>query len=166
MNSKQLYDMLLGYPVTICTADQLKIERGRFVISNTDTSQGPGQHWVTFYFPKRGPFEFFDSLGHMPDYYNVGFEKILNKKYLKNVGQLQQSTSNVCGLYCAYYVIKRHKGKTMMGILKDFNLQQKKRNDDLIVTKMKTLCIRKRQKRNKCLIVTKRGSLCHRKYCM
>ena len=44
MNSKQLYDMLLGYPVRICTADQLKIERGRFVISNTDTSQGPGQH--------------------------------------------------------------------------------------------------------------------------
>ena len=122
MNSKQLHDMLFSYPVTICTADQLKIERERFVISNTDTSQGPGQHCVTFYFPKRGPLEFFDSSGHMPDYYNVCFQKILNKKYLKNVGQLQQSTSNVCGLYCTYYVIKRHEGKTMMGILKDFNL--------------------------------------------
>ena len=33
---------------------------------------------------------------------------------------------------------KNHDG----GILKDFNLQQKKRNDGLIVTKMKTLCIR------------------------
>ena len=51
----------------------------------------------------------------------------------------------------------------MMGILKYFNLQQKKRNDDLIVTKMKTLCIRKHQKRNKRLMVTKRKSLCHRK---
>ena len=79
MNGKQLHDMLLGYPVTICTADQLKIQRGRFVISNTDTSQGPGQHWVTFYFPKRGPFEFFDSLGHRPEYYGVGFEKISQK---------------------------------------------------------------------------------------
>ena len=98
----------------------------------------------------------------MPDYYNVGFEKILNKKYLKNVGHLQQSTSNACGLYCAYYVIKRHGVETMMGILKDFNLQQKKRNDDLIVTKMKTLCTRKHQKRNKRLIVTKRRALCHR----
>ena len=121
---------------------------------------------MIFYFPKGGPFKFFDSLGHMPDYYNVGFEKILNKKYLKNVGHLQQSTSNVCGLYCTYYVIKRHEGKTMMAILKDFNLQQKKRNDDLIVTKLKTLCIRKRQKRNKRLIMTKRRSLCHRKYHM
>ena len=110
MNSKQLHDMLLCYPVTICTVDQLNIERGRFVISNTDTSQGPGQHWVTFYFPKRSPFEFIDSLGYMPEDYGVGFEKILNKIYLKNVEQLQQSTSNVCGLYCAYYVIKRHTG--------------------------------------------------------
>ena len=129
--------MLLGYPVTICTADQLKIQRGRFVI--TDTSQGPGQHWVTFYFPKRGPFEFFDSLGHRPEYYGVGFEKILRKQYLKNVGQLQQSSSKVCGLYCAYYVIKRHRGKTMRDIIKDFNIHQKKRNDSLIVTKMMTM---------------------------
>ena len=75
MNSRQLYDMLLGYPVTICTADQLKIQRGRFFISNTDTSQGPGNHWVAFYFLKRGPFEFFDSLGHMAKDYGVGFEK-------------------------------------------------------------------------------------------
>ena len=144
MNSKQLYDMLLGYPVTICTADQLKIQRGRFFISNTDTSQGPGEHWVAFYFPKRGPFQFFDSLGHMQEDYGVGFEKILKRKYLKNVGQLQQSTSNVCGLYCAYYVIKRHQGKTMKDIVKDFNVEQKKRNDSLIVTKMMKLCTRKR----------------------
>ena len=98
MNSKQLYDMLLGYPVTICTADQLKIKRGRFFISNTDTSQGPGEHWVTSDFPNRGAFEFFYSMGHMPEDYGGGFEKILKKKYLKNVSQLQQSTSNVCGL--------------------------------------------------------------------
>ena len=41
----------------------------------------------------------FDSLGHMAKEYGVGFEKILKWKYLKNVGQLQQSISNVCGLY-------------------------------------------------------------------
>ena len=105
MNSKQLQDMLLGYPVPICTGDHLKVKRGRFEISNTDTSQCPGEHWVTFYFPKRGPYKFFDSLGHMQEDNAVGFEKILNKKYLKNVRQLQQSTSNVYRLYCAYYVV-------------------------------------------------------------
>ena len=49
-------------------------------ISNMNTSQGRGEHWVTFYCPKRGPFEVFDSLGHMPEDYEVGFE-ILNNIY-------------------------------------------------------------------------------------
>ena len=53
-----------------------------------DTSQGRGEHWVTFCFPKLGPYEFFDSLGHMPEEYPFGFEKIVNKKCFKNVGQL------------------------------------------------------------------------------
>ena len=107
-------------------------------------SQGPGDHWVTFYFPKRGPFEFCDSLGHMPEDYGGGFEMIVKKKYLKNVGQLQQSTSNVFGLYCAYYVMKRHQRKTMKDIVKDSYVQQKKRSDRLIVTKMMKLCTWKR----------------------
>ena len=111
MNNEQLKDVLLGYPVTVCCADEIKIRKGRFVISNTDTSQGPGKHWVAFYFPKRGPYEFFDSLGNRLEEYGVGFEKKLSKTYLKNFGQIQQSTSNVCGLYCAYYVMKRHQGK-------------------------------------------------------
>ena len=59
---------------------------------------------------------------------------------------------------------KAIRGKNHDDILKDFNLQQKKRNDALIVTKMKTLT--KRQKCNKRLIVSKRRSLCHRKYRM
>ena len=50
------------------------------------------------------------------------------KKYLKNVGQLQQSTSNVCGLYCAYYIVYQHTDKTMKDILKDLKWNQK-RND-------------------------------------
>lgn len=144
MNSKQLNDIVSRYPVTICCADQIEIQRGRFVISNTDTSQGQGEHWVAFYFPKRGPYEYFDPLGNRPEDYGVGFEKILNKTYLMNTGQLQQSTSNVCGLYCAYYVMKRHQGKSMKDIVKDFNPRQKKRNDRLIVTKMMALLTRRR----------------------
>ena len=104
MDSKQRNDILLGYPVSICSADQIKIQRERFVISSTDTSQGQGKHWVTFYFPKRGSYEFFDSLGNIPEDYGVGFEKILNKKYLMRFGQLQQSTST----YCTILRLLRH----------------------------------------------------------
>ena len=139
MDSKQLNDLVLWYPVSICSAAQLKIQRRRFVFSNTGTSRGPGKHWVAFYFPKRGSHKFFDFLGNRPEDYGVGFEKILNKKYLMSFGELQQSTSNVCELYCAYCVMKRHQGKTMKDIVKDFNPRQKKRNDRLIVAKMMTL---------------------------
>ena len=59
-------------------------------------------------------------------------------------GQLQQATSNVSGLHCAYYIMKGHQGKTMRDIVKDFNPCQKKRNDRLIVTKMMTLLKQRR----------------------
>ena len=57
MDSKKLHKILLGYSVVICTVDQLTIQRGSFVISNMDTSQGLGEHWVTFYYTKHGPFD-------------------------------------------------------------------------------------------------------------
>ena len=136
MNNYQLKDILRGYPVTVCAADQIHKRRGTFVISNTDTSNGPGMHWVVFYFPKRGPYEFFDSMGNSPESYNVGFEKILDKKYLVQNSQLQQSSSNVCGLYCAYYVIKRYREKSMRNIVSEFNPRQRKQNDRYVVMKM------------------------------
>ena len=70
MNNYQLETMLRGYPVTVCTADEIRKQRGRFVIANTDTSDGNGgKHWVVFYFPKLGPYEFFDSIGNTPESY-------------------------------------------------------------------------------------------------
>ena len=41
--------------------------------------------------------------------------------------------------------MKRYQGKTMKDNLKVFNLRQKKRNDRLVVTKMKTLLTRRRR---------------------
>ena len=143
MNNYQLKHKLRGYPVAVCAADEIRKQTGRFVISNTDTSEGPGEHWVAFYFPKRGPYEFFDSIGNSPESYHVGFEKILDKKYLMYNGQLQQSSSNVCGLYCAYYIIQRYKGKTLRTIVKEFDPQLKKLNDRLIVSKMMKLVRKK-----------------------
>lgn len=132
MNNFQLRDLLQGYPVTICAADQLRIERDRFVISNTDTSNGTGKHWVTFYFPSKGPDEFFDSLGKTPKDYKVAFETLLQNQYIMNCNQLQQSTSDTCGLYCVYYVINRCNGKTMNEIVKPFNVNKPSYNDHYV----------------------------------
>ena len=86
---------------------------GKFVIANTDTSYGPGKHWVTFFFTNPGPYEFFDFLGKTPEYYNVGFETILQTFYLMNCNRLQSFVSDTCGLYCLYYVMCRYAGMTM-----------------------------------------------------
>ena len=55
MNNIQILKMLKDYPVTVSSADQIKYGQGQFVISNTQNSDQPGEHWVTFYFPRDGP---------------------------------------------------------------------------------------------------------------
>lgn len=137
MNNWQLKELLRQYPVTICAADQVRIQKGSFVISNTDTRDGPGKHWVTFYFPVRGPYEFFDSLGRKPMDYDAGFETILQRQYFMNCDQLQRSNSDMCGLYCVYYVMNRSVGMSMKDIVKPFQVHGLKRNDDYIETFLK-----------------------------
>ena len=90
---------------------------GRFIIENTDTKDGPGKHLVTFYFTDRGPDKLFDSLGNTPEYYNVGFETLLQNPYLMNCSRLQDLGSDPCGLYCAYYLVCRYAGKTMKDLV-------------------------------------------------
>ena len=129
MNNLELQRILVGYPVIVCAADEVKVKRGQFVISNTDTKDGPGKHWVTFYFPTSGPDEFFDSLGHSPEHYDVDFQRILQRPYWMNCDQLQGSGSNACGLYCVYYVMCRNREMTMNDIVKPFNVRDRTLND-------------------------------------
>ena len=136
MNQYQLANALGGYPVSICPADALRVSKGTFVISNTDKNKGPGKHLVVFYFPKRGRYKFLDSLGRRPEEYGVDFEKIFNKKYIMNDKQLQHNTSNLCGLYCIYYIMKRSRGNSLKKIVSEFNPRRKKQNDHLLLAKL------------------------------
>lgn len=138
MNNFQILDKLKDYPVTVCSADQVRYIEGQFVISNTQTSDQPGEHWVTFYFPRDEPCEFFDSMGNLPEYYDVGFEDVLERtKYFVSTDQIQDSKSDICGLYCIYYVMYRHAGIGMKELLSIFDVFQKKRNDVLVMEKIR-----------------------------
>ena len=67
-----------------------RLKRPGFIIANTDPYGKPGRHWVAFYFPRRGPAEFFDSTGSAPYKLNRNFSKFLkknSKKYLLDVAQ-------------------------------------------------------------------------------
>ena len=131
MNSLELDHLLRRYPVTVCAADQIRIENGPFIIANTDNSDGKGKHWVTFYFNAYGFDDYFDSLGKPPEYY--GFRHFRQRRYWMNCDQIQDSNSIVCGLYCIYYVMNRCAGKTMKDIVEPFDINNRTKNDAFVV---------------------------------
>ena len=130
MNNLDLQSILGEYPVRICSADN--IEKDKFVIANTDSKDGPGKHWVAFFFTDSGPDEFFDSLGKPAEFYD--FEEELHKPYLTNCNRLQEFGSNACGYYCVYFVMCRYAGMALSDIIKVFNVRDLSANDRFVRT--------------------------------
>ena len=130
MNNIELQRLLKGYHVKIRSADEVRVEKGRFIIPNTDTKDGPGKHWVTFYFADRTHDDVFDSLGKTPEYYDVGFETLLQNPYWMNCSRLQDFGSDTYGLYCMYYVMCRYAGMTMKDLVHPFNVRELNINDN------------------------------------
>ena len=100
-----------------------------FVV-NTDPSSEPGTHWVAFYFPTVRKGEFFDSYGHLPDFYRDSFGDFLDKhcnEWDFNKRKLQSIWSDVCGHYCVFYLSHRAQGHTMNKIVHMFNNNNVKR---------------------------------------
>ena len=107
-------------------------KRPRFFIANTDPHNKPGRHWVAFYFPKRGPAEFFDSGGRPPSKVHRNFTKFLKKhtkRYVYNKRKLQSVGSNACGPFVMYYVMHRALGVPMNKIANKFNRKELSKND-------------------------------------
>ena len=140
MNANQLRRVLVSRRIVgdVCPADKLpsRVQRKPSVyIVNTDNSGRPGQHWVLFYFPRRGPAEFFDSLAHTPESYRTRFRNVLivnAPRYAYNNRQLQDVQSDSCGAFCLYYAIRRWKGASMKKILGSFHHQTLRTNDRLV----------------------------------
>ena len=94
-------------------------------IANTDPSHKPGEHWVAFYFDKRGKGEFFCSYGKPPETYN--FQAWIERNatswtYQKT--RLQGDLSSVCGQYCLFFLLHRLRDISISGFFsrdKDLN---------------------------------------------
>ena len=50
---------------------QFLFQGPKFVVLNTDESDGKGLHWVAVFVPYSGPLEFFDPLGESPETYKT-----------------------------------------------------------------------------------------------
>ncbi|GIY29512.1 uncharacterized protein CEXT_236651 [Caerostris extrusa] len=74
---------------------------------NSDESSEPESHWLAFYC-ENGCIEFFDSFGNPSDFYDPQFLEITLRypSVCWNSTPLQNLTSNVCGMYCIYFILK------------------------------------------------------------
>lgn len=142
MNTFDLVRSLRGNDVTEkkfrgvfpCNHLPEKILKPAFIVANTDPSNKPGTHWVAFYFPKKGPAEYFDSFGRRP--YNKHFLRFLQRNstsFISNTKQLQGDQSVTCGHYCCVYIYQRCKGKPMKEFLRRFSKNNFDINDNKIV---------------------------------
>ena len=107
----------------------------RWFLVNTDRCGNPGLHWTVFYFPRRGPAEFFDSLGNPLEHYHRRFKDVLmanGPRYMYLTDRLQALDSNVCGQYCIYYIQQRSRGRTMKDICRDFRKNRYVQNDAFV----------------------------------
>lgn len=96
----------------VCSSDELNfaLKINEFVIANTDPVSLPGRHWVAFYKNHNNILQFFDSFGCLPEYYSRNFvlflkENSVKKYYETNSCKIQNSNSNICGLYCLLFYV-------------------------------------------------------------
>ena len=142
MNTIELHQRLSGDPMIcpyfMCALDQLPrkvTHRPKLYIINSQPGHKPGKHWLTLYFPKLGPAEFFDSLGRGPRYYSWRLERYLKKQggyYIRNKRRYQQVGTTTCGQFCYYYAHYRCMGRPMKDILNDFDPCRLNINETLV----------------------------------
>ena len=147
MNTSQLQCILTCDPVLqhrtlgVFAADQLPVDLPSHpcgFIANTDVRSKPGQHWLAF-FIQSNIIECFDSYGQHPGIYNGVFTSWIiehTKTVLVNGQRLQSDTSNVCGLYCIYFLHQRLLGKSMNQIVCQFSRSDFEGNDHYILNLM------------------------------
>ena len=112
------------------------------VIINTDSKNGPGEHWLALV-RKKTVFYFHDSYGRLPDddLFTIDFKKVMknyiNGKCVSNTKWIQQITSNVCGDHSVYF-INEMETKKFSDILSVFTSNLKD-NDELVLEYVKQL---------------------------
>jgi len=132
-----LNELMKGIPVYVCASDQLQLVKTKkfAIIVNTEPSSSEGSHWVCFYkADSSSTIEFFDSYGVELKYYGNYFIEFVSKysRIEQCFSQIQSYNSNVCGMYCLYFLYMRSQYLTYNEILKSFTIIKRSSNDQIV----------------------------------
>lgn len=115
------------------------------LIVNTDIHSKPGKHWCAFYLETSGKVDFFDSYGFDTGYYNQSWKYwVRNRSVTYNNIRIQSDYSDVCGLYCLYFLRQRLLGQTMDDIVNRFDEENHSLNDYYVydrMTRVYSMCV-------------------------
>ena len=94
-------------------------------IANVDQSSENGSHWVAFCIPKIDHLEYFCPLGisfyHWPIFVNY-IRNIMNfESIVMNRKRIQSINSNLCGVFCIEFLVKRDKGLSFALIINSYS---------------------------------------------
>lgn len=127
MNSLQIHRVLTHdlhaqrYFMGVFPSDKVpKLQRfPAAIVINTDKHDESGTHWLALYMENKQTLEFYDSFGLPPETYGEDIYRYVKtfKVVQWNILPLQSPTSNVCGQFCIYFVVKRCQGFCMKMIV-------------------------------------------------
>ena len=131
MNTSQLQCCINSIPILrksilgVFAADQLppNLHFPCGFIANTDDHLNQGQHWCSFFFPNSTTVEYFDSYGKPIEYFNSYFLEYTSTftHIVVNSKQLQSTYSDVCGMYCLFFLLQGLSGLTCYDIIHRFS---------------------------------------------
>ena len=100
-------------------------------IINTDTENGPGEHWISFFIDNNGHADYFDSYGFPPNETTLKWLRNRASHIYFNTHCLQGPLSTVCWAYCLYFLHMRSRHIPMDYIV---NLVKGDEADNLVLS--------------------------------
>ena len=123
----------------IRSADQLPkiLQSGQSLLFNSSDSNEIGTHWMCLY-QEANTLELFDSFGNPPNFYNLK-DKLPHSNIFTYTDRRLQGDSEVCGVYCMYYLFYKSRGFPTSKIVNDLFSIDYNQNDRYLIDQIKTL---------------------------
>ena len=103
-----------------------------FVILNTDSYLGKGEHWCVICFTENKYCYFFDSFGRPPTEYNfISTLRSMCSTIRHNSRAVQGTLAETCGHHCVYFCMKLCIGWSPDKIIKSYSFSTRK-NDNMV----------------------------------